>query len=320
MKRKEAIEKIKKLWPKDAIFATNEKDAMRLCYLMHESWLKRNSQESLKEETHRTEGISIIYYGMDGSDWDVYYRNNFDKIDCFNFIHQASDFLGREKEEESLVDNTDEAEQQEDDKLAEEINEWLERLYWVNAKNTHTETEDVKHTINDNQQSINIVMGKCIVCKNINTLENWSGVCNVCKYWTSEKPLMIETNLHSTVNQMWETVSQEIHFVCWSVRTIENVDTSLIEQSMFTTLITDKLPRDINTENVAYIRIKAESNNTRPWNPTPLIFHLKNDYKVTVKDIIPSTRKVGEFIKYRCSNGDMVLIKNNHLNAIEGDK
>jgi hypothetical protein len=233
-----------------------------ICDLMHEAWLKRVTGNSLKGRTNRDDDISIICYGMDDRDWHIYYRTSDDNMDCFNIIHPSSDFL--EWEEESLVDTTDYAWEEDDDKLAKEINEWLEKNFWTSAENAH-----------------------------------------------------VETNLHSTVNQMGDRVTQEIHFVCWSVRTIENIDTSLIEQSMFTTLITDKLPRDINTENVAYIRIKAKDINTRPWDPTPLIFHLENDYKATVKDIIPSTIKIGEMIKYRCSNWDMVLIARKHLNAIE---
>jgi len=258
MKRKEAIDKIKNLWSKDAVHVGTKAQAYQILDMMWKISGRGTKKyiDSFIDQRHNYKSSTCYSYDQDDKYCDtdtwVSYGNIKHYKKAWYTIYEASDFLGWEEKEE---------------KLAEEINEWLERVYWVSAKNAH-----------------------------------------------------VETNLHSTVNQMWDKVDQEIHFVCWSVRTIENIDTSLIEQSMFTTLVTDKLPRDINTENVAYIRIKSKGNNTRPWTPQPLIFHLKNDYKVTIKDIIPSTIKIGEMIKYRCSNGDMILIARKHLNATEGNK
>ena len=124
------------------------------------------------------------------------------------------------------------------------------------------------------------------------------------------------TNLHSSVNQMWDKVDQEIYFKCGSVRIIEWIMTNLIEQNKFTRLETDKGIRLLNTDNIIYAIIRSWSNNIPTWPSQTLIFHLSNDHKATAR-VLEWSKKIWELIKYKTTDWNMILINTKNLNAIE---
>ena len=279
MKRKEAIEKIKALWPKDAVHCPTEKEAKEFLQLMYESWRYRTGKNTnmvfwnkFKEETC-----------YDYSWFDIEY-SNYDRFkERWYKIHKASNFLGWEEEVEKYTYNIDASK---DNQL---IKTKIEKATIHPGTYKQTNLQDV---LDD-------------------TPDWWVATVNI-----APDNIQVDINLHSTVNQMWAKVTQEIHFVCWSVRTVDGIITNLIEQWRYTILTTDKAERKIHTKNVNYVIVKWDSNNTPSWTCQTLIFHFTNDNKLTRKDM-SDYNKIWEMIKYKCTNWDMILINNTNLNAIE---
>ena len=208
MKRKEAIEKIKALWPKDAVHAQTKAEAYQILELM----MKINDCVSNVKWVHipsieeKIKFFLDYYHDYKSSTCYTYDKNNITSDNNFTgvwygslkwhqnnwyTIHKASDFLGLEEEENTF-----------NYKFMEETEE------------------------------INV------------------------EYFKKHLGLDKETNLHSSVNQMGETVTQIIHFSWWNKRTIDGVITSTIKQGEMTKFKTTKgVMWMINTSNVDCVEI-----------------------------------------------------------------
>ena len=275
MKRKEAIEKIKNLWSKDAVHVGTKAQAYQILDMMWKISGRGTKKyiDSFIDQRHDYKSSTCYSYDQDDKYCDTDTWVSYGSIKHYKkewyTIHEASDFLGWEEEEKMII--------------------WIDK--WIEGWD---------------MTAVAITKRK----------SNWDIEVLDIKQWKEAEEYIDAANLHSTVNQMWNKVDQEIHFVCWSVRTIDGITTNLIEQWRYTILTTDKAERKIHTKNVNYVIVRWDSNNTPSWMCQTLIFHFTNDNKLTRKDI-SDYNKLWEMIKYKCTNWDMILINNVNLNAIE---
>lgn len=124
----------------------------------------------------------------------------------------------------------------------------------------------------------------------------------------------ISSNLRSTVEQAGQYVNQIILFSGGQIRTFEQIDTSTIEQNLFTVMLgADKRKLMINTTNVDAVTIPGSFDVT----PTAdYIFHFSGGNKMTIRNVAEEETKDGEFLKIKSLN-KMILINRGNLDCIE---